>query len=212
MKIFIDFDDVLFDTRRFIFDIKKIFAESGVSEEIFEKYYKDKTRKNDNKIGKYNPYKQIRKIKKLGFETKKIEIRMNELLKNTARYLFKDGINFLKKFKDEYLYIASFGDKHFQKERIINSGIGKYFKKIIVVDVSKAIGIKRILRGKNIEPGEAIIFIDDRVKFLEDIKKSYPGMVTFLMKRPEGRYGDEKTKYCDFEVANFDDVIKIIEE
>jgi hypothetical protein len=35
-------------------------------------------------------------------------------------------------------------------------------------------------------------------------------MVTFLLKRPEGRYDDKRTEYCDFEVKNFDEIAELI--
>jgi len=211
MKFFIDFDDVLFNTKLFKSDIIKIFENNGISEEIFNRYYKDGSeKKGDSKVRKYNPRKQIRKMKIAGIETEKIEKEVIGLLKNTKKYLFSDGIDFLKEFRQEELYAVSFGDAKFQKEKIESSGIKKYFKKILIVSFSKAIGIKKVLSRKNIKPGEALIFIDDREKFLKDIKKSYPGIVTFFMKRSEGRYDDERTKYCDFEVKNFDEILKII--
>lgn len=212
MKIFIDFDDVLFNTKDFKNDIRRIFEKNGVSEKIFSKYYKEfPTRKKKGEIRKYNPREQIRKIKKLGIKIGGIERDFSNLLKKSKKYIFNDGIKFLNKFKKEELYIVSYGDKKFQTEKIENSGIGNYFKKILIADTSKAVGIRKALRNKNIEPGEAIIFIDDRVKFLRDIKKSYPGMVTIHMKRKEGRFFDKKTRYCDFEAENFDEAIKILE-
>jgi len=213
MKIFIDFDDVLFNTKVFKNDIQNVFERNGISEKVFNRYYKDDSvKKGDEKIRKYDPKEQIKRIKKAGFETKKIEKEIVRLLGNTRKYLFADGIDFLKKLKKEELYIVSFGDKKFQGEKINNSGIVKYFRKILIVDVSKAVGIRKILSKKNIEPGEALIFLDDRVKFLKDIKKSYPGMVTFHMVRGEGRFLDKNNKYCDFQVKDFREVIKILEE
>ena len=131
------------------------------------------------------------------------------MIKDTKKYLFRDGVAFLEELKNEELYVVSYGDKKFQDEKINNSGIGKYFKKILIIDVSKAVAIRKILKNKRIE-GEALIFIDDRTKFLKDIKQSYPGMVTFLFKRPEGRYSDSMTRHCDFEVKNFNEVLEII--
>ena len=213
MIIFFDFDDVLFNTKKFVGDIKKIFEKNGVSEEIFLKYYKEpETEKNKGIIRKYNPYKQIERIKALGLEIENIEKDFMKLVGNTKKYVFKEGIEFLNEVRDEELYIISFGDSRFQKEKIENSGISQYFKKISIVDFSKAVEIRKILRNKKIKEGEALIFIDDRVKFLEDIKKSYPGMATFLFKHPEGRYDDAKTSACDFEVKSFEEILKMIKK
>lgn len=213
MKIFIDFDDVLFNTKDFKNDIVSIFKKNGVSEKIFKKYYKEfPAKKKKGEVRKYNPREQIKKIKALGIDTRGIEKDFSKLLKNVRKYIFNDGIRFLKKFKKEEMYVVSYGDKKFQKEKIENSGIVKYFRRVIIADSSKAVGIKKILRHKNIEQGEALIFLDDRVKFLKDIKKSYPGMVTIHMSRKEGRFFEKKTIYCDFEAENFDEATKIILE
>jgi FMN phosphatase YigB (HAD superfamily) len=212
MKIFIDFDDVLFNTNSFVEDIEKIFAGHGVSEKVFKKYYREpKSEKESKIIRKYNPYEQIKRIKASGIRIGALDKSLKSFLKDTRKYLFKDGKKFLNKLKKEDLYVVSYGDRKFQMEKIKNSGIAKYFKKIVIADVSKAVGIRKILKCRNIIPGEALIFIDDRAKFLEDIKKSYPGMATFLFKRKEGRYDDMRTKYCDFEVRDFEEVLDVIE-
>ena len=44
MKIFIDFDDVLFNTKDFIRDIKIVFRRHGVSEDVFSETYKNANR------------------------------------------------------------------------------------------------------------------------------------------------------------------------
>jgi FMN phosphatase YigB (HAD superfamily) len=137
---------------------------------------------------------------------------LNKLLKNTDKYIFKDGINFIEKMKKEQLYVVSYGDDKFQKKKIINSGIRHYFKKIMIAEDTKAVAIKKVLKKRKLENSEALIFIDDREKFLRDIKKSYPGMVTFLFGRPEGRYKDKLSRYCDFEVGNFKEVLNIIKK
>ena len=211
MKIFIDFDDVLFNTKLFYEGIKNVFFENGISEEMFEKYYKDpETEKKRGIIQKYNPYKQIEKIGKTGIGTKKLKRDFSDFIKNTSQYIFEDGIEFLKKVKNEDLYIISYGDKKFQNEKIINSGISKYFKRILIAETTKAAAIRKIL-NKKAKEGEALIFIDDRERFLSDIKESYPGMVTFLFSNSLGRYNDEKTGHCDFKVKNFNEILKIIE-
>ena len=210
MKIFIDFDDVLFNTKLFYEGIKNVFFENGISEEVFKKYYKDpETEKKRGIIQKYNPYKQIEKIGKTGINTKKLKRDFSDFIKNTSQYIFEDGIEFLKKVKNEDLYIISYGDKKFQNEKIINSGISKYFKRILIAETTKAAAIRKILNKKTKE-GEALIFIDDRERFLRNIKESYPGMVTFLFNNSLGRYNDEKTGHCDFKVKNFNEVLKII--
>ena len=48
--------------------------------------------------------------------------------------------------------------------------------------------------------------------FVEDVKKRYPRVITFLVKRREGRYNDKKNRHCDFEVKNLKEAAKLIEK
>jgi len=211
MKIFIDFDDVLFNTKNFIEDIKNIFKKFGISEKIFYETYRDRIRNSDNtneEMRTYDPLFHFKKIKeKIKIDTKKLENDFNILIKNTSKYIFGDTENFFRNVDKKNIFILSFGTNKFQEEKIINSGIGKYINKIIVVDYfEKAKAIGKVI-GKSKEP---FCFIDDRVKFLEEVKIKYPFAKTCLFKRKEGRYDDEKNKYCDFEAHNFKEVEKII--
>ena len=43
--------------------------------------------------------------------------------------------------------------------------------------------------------------IDDRVFFLESVKKVFPQVVTVLVQRPEGRFQDAATPLCDQRVT-----------
>ena len=211
MKLFIDFDDVLFNTRNFTKDIKILFLKHGIPENIFNETYKNANRfsgKIDKRMRTYDPSFQIKKIRdKIKINTKQLENDFKILIKDTSRYIFKDVNTFLGKIEKKNLFILSFGTNKFQKEKIKNSGIKKYFNKVIIVDYAekwKAIG--KII-GKS---SKTFYFIDDRVKFLEEVKIKYPFAKTCLAKRKEGRYSDEKNKYCDFEAHDLNEVQEII--
>ena len=212
MKIFIDFDDVLFNTKNFIADIKEIFIKHGISESVFNETYKKSDKfsgKIDGSMRTYDPAFQFKKIReKIKTDTKQVENKFETFIKDTSGYIFKDAGGFLGKIKKKDVFILSFGTNKFQKEKIKNSGIKKYFNKIIIIShAKKSEAIGKII-GKSKEP---FYFIDDRVKFLEEVKIKYPFAKTFLVKRKEGRYCDEKNKYCDFEAHNLKKVEKIIE-
>jgi FMN phosphatase YigB (HAD superfamily) len=215
MKIFIDFDDVLFNTKSFIKDIKKLFYEFGIPNKIFDETYKSK-RKSLKMNGKYlltyDPSLQFEKIRnKLGLDTRPLEKEFYTLLKNAKRYVFKDACIFLENKNKNDLFILSFGTSNFQKEKIKNSGITKYFKKIIIISrETKARAIKEILEKQKLKNKEPVYFFDDREKFLEDVKTHLPFVKTFLVSRKEGRFGDKKTKCCDWKICDLKEAQKII--
>ncbi|MFZ2193748.1 MAG: hypothetical protein WAV31_05890, partial [Candidatus Moraniibacteriota bacterium] len=71
MKLFIDFDDVLFNAKKFKTDLINIFIKNGVSKLEFENSYYS-FRKKDQALGKYYDLKKqisaLKKIKRLNHE------------------------------------------------------------------------------------------------------------------------------------------------
>ena len=59
----IDFDDVLFDTKKFRDDVIKLFSKFGISREVFYQTYKDfPVKHKDGTLEVYDPEKQFKKI------------------------------------------------------------------------------------------------------------------------------------------------------
>ena len=203
MKVFIDFDDVLFYSKKFIQDEKKIFRKYKISEELFQKhYYQYRKDKKGNLIRIYNLKKQLRGIKKeKKMDIEPIRKELEVFLKDTGKYIFNDVENFLKKFEKKNLFIISYSKTDFQKNKIKNSGISKYFKKIIITDEKKFKVLKRIIDTEKIKE-EEIFFLEDRVDYIAGVKNEIPWVKTILVRRPQGRYKDEVLACCDFRIKN----------
>lgn len=213
MKIFIDFDDVLFNTKRFKKDIEGIFAKHGISKDVFEKYYYHQSGENDQ--GVYDPEKQLTEVERmLGADLSNLKIELEEFLEKTSEYVFPGAVDFLKSFRKEELFILSFGSKDFQKLKIEKTGLGNYFERIIITDERKGEALKDLVEKEeiNISQGEEVYFIDDRCKFLDELKKFFPQSITFLMKHREGRYADEANGNCDYEIEELGEFIEILSE
>ena len=211
MKVFIDFDDVLFYSKKFIQDEKKIFRKYKISEELFQKhYYQYRKDKKGNLIRIYDLKKQLRGIKKeKKMDIEPIRKELEAFLKNTRKYIFNDVENFLKKFEKKNLFIISYSKTDFQKNKIKNSGIPKYFKKIIITDEKKFKVLKRIIDTEKTK-NEEIFFLEDRTDYIAGIKNEIPWVKTILMRRPQGRYKDEVLACCDFRIKNLKEAEKII--
>ena len=211
-KIFlIDFDDVLFNTKKFREDMIMLFSKFGVTREVFYETYKDfPVKHRNNKLEIYDPEKQFRKIKKqFNLDTEKLKKEFYKLVFHSHKYVFSDVKKFLEKFKDEKLYIISYGKNNLQRLKIMYSGIDDCFQKIIITNESKEEAVPILFKNRKIEKRE-IFFFDDRARFVDGIKKKYPSIKTFLVKRKEGRYDDKKTKFCDFEIKTLGEAEKII--
>lgn len=162
MKIFIDFDGVIFNTKLFKKQIFKIFNGRSSYKE-FEK--------------RRIPYSPLTHFKFLSAD-------LNKLLKNSKHYVLSDAKEFLNQFSKNKLYLISYGDLKFQKQKIKAAGISKYFKKIIIADKNKADIIRKLIRK-----GERAIFIDDKSKHIKEIKEmKNKNIITFRLVRPKNNF------------------------
>lgn len=207
MKIFIDFDDVLLNTNGLKKALALAFEKKGVSQDFFiETYKKSKIKKRLFKI--YHPEKHLMLMAEKSNLSYTIfnKIFWN-VIKKSKRFIFNDAKYFLAKFKKDELFLISFGANKYQREKIDNSGLQKYFKKIIMANNAKAEIIKLFCKKNN---PEEIYFIDDRIKFIQGVKMTVPQVKTILLSRKEGRFQDRKNRYCDYAVKNLRAVLKII--
>ncbi len=175
MKIFIDFDDVLFNTTSFIKEIKEIFNNHGISSEKFQESYISYPQKDKSgKLKKYDIRKHILILEKeLKQNFSLLKQSVENLMKDTSRFIFKDVESFLIKLNNKGLYLVSYGANQYQKDKIYHSGISSYFKKIKIVDKLKAEAIQAIIKQSYIND-EKIYFLDDRIEQVDNMKKIFP--------------------------------------
>ncbi len=201
MKIFIDFDDVLFNTRDFKEDLLNVFIKNGITKEQFKESYWGKT---------YNLERQIKAIEEdYGINADKLEEDIDIFLRDLQKYIFVDVEDFLKSIGKENIFLTSYGHKNFQEQKIKNSSLMNSFKKVVITHDTKSGIIKDIIQEEELG-GETLYFLDDRIKYVEEVKNIFPDIRSILIKRPEGRYDDEPNDKCDFVANNLKEVKDII--
>lgn len=207
--IFIDFDDVIFNTKKFKEDLKKIFSDFGISEDLYDSTYADS--QDDRIIKIYDPRLQVQRIAKIKEISKEqITKSIDSLMQRCPQYVFSDLNEFLKGVGSEKVTVLSYGNLDFQKEKINKSGIVKDVGEVFVTDKMKSEVVGNILRESF---QEKVFFIDDRVEQIRDVKKEFPFIITILLKRPEGRYQEmQMEKCCDYQACNLHEAQKIIEK
>ncbi|MDX9913327.1 MAG: hypothetical protein RBS77_01975 [Candidatus Moranbacteria bacterium] len=209
MLIFLDFDDVLFNTRKFKDDYFDLFKKRGVTKDVFEKFYYDPLDKRNTKS--YSPIGHIKRVcRQSQLNYSEFEEDVMQFTQNTDRYVFNDTIKFLENFSKKELCLISFSKTNFQKSKIFNSGIIKYFNQIEIVDELKGKAIEKIIKLKSSDISERIYFIDDRVEHLTDAKIKNPNIITIFLLRKEGRHRDRRNKFCDYKVTSTREILKII--
>jgi len=213
MKIFIDFDDVIFHAKKFRRDLIGVFRKHGITNQEYENsYYSFKI--NSKRPGDYyDPKKQIKLLKKRfsidnAALTKDIDIFLSDL----SKYIFPDVYDFLQLFSKNDLFLITYGHPSFQRKKIRNSGIKKYFNKVIVCTGKKINTINEICDEYGISQlTEDVLLIDDHPEQIEMAEKEKM-IRTFHMCRREGRYSDLLCIDKDWEVKNLNEVLKIIKQ
>lgn len=211
MKIFIDFDDVIFNTKLFKCDFKNMFIEHGISSEIFDGCYNDP---NDSRaIKTFDPWRQLELIEKNEpwVDKEKMNKLVNDFIADISAYVFDDVYNFVEIIGAENICIVSLGELEFQAKKICNSKIGKCIPDVFVTDSSKAETIFKIMQKEKDCSLSSCFFLDDRMEQLREVKERFPEITTIFVKRPEGRYQEmQKEKCCNYEVHNLEEALKII--
>ena len=142
------------------------------------------------KLYKNNNYKQ--QIKKFSQQQQQ---KFLKILKNSKQYLYKDAISFLKSVQKNQIILLSKGQPEFQKIKIKNCKLEKYLK---IKTVSKS----KINFIKHFKNKQEIIFINDRGKEIDAIKKKFPQIHAIWIRRANGQYKNEPCKLYNKKITN----------
>lgn len=178
MIVIFDLDYTLLDTESF----KKGLAKaSNISLEDFERIYiKYFSHDTGRKFTLAAHLRFLIKEKLVSREDKeKIKLATSNEIKKINKYLFPESEDLLKKFKakNHYLILLTWGNKKWQKSKIDNLKIKKYFDEIITVDKDKGDCIK-FLEKKH----EKILVINDNLKESLKLVNKLKNSELFLIK------------------------------
>ena len=202
MKIFVDFDDTLFDKScGFVQAYKNIFIRSGVEEKNFFDTL--------HFVGEfYTPQKHIMRIVR-----KQPSVRVDHILQNitqfllqSKKYVFFDVARSLQKFDRSDLVILSYGENDFQMQKITNSGVMNHVSDVIITQGDKSREIEMYMQN---DPDHDIAVIDDGVNHLANIKKRFCTAVTIHKLKKNEKCA---VKTCDHHIQHFAEVCDILKK
>jgi len=210
MIIAIDFDDVLFDTRRFRIGLRDTFEKAGVDEKMFDRTYAEiKEGQNRNKVITYDFNTHVTLLaRRTGIAQERMLEAVEMWLNDAGTYFFRDSLAFLHDMHlvSAQIVVVSYGTSPFQEKKIGASGIDTYVNDIVVGNIDKGAEVEKLVK----KFGNPSWFIEDRVEHIESVKRQIPETNTIFLKRIEGRYHDDRTSACDFEAHNLERVGEII--
>lgn len=197
--MFLDLDDVVFDTKRFLADLRERFTATHVPADIFDACY------HSRENGIYAVETHIDCMaRRTQCSRATLENIMETYIKEAPLYVFPDMQGLMKEY-GEHITILSFGSKDFQKRKIAASGVGKYVSRVIVTEEPK----EMTLQGLYPLPRH-FFFVEDRAAHIDAVKKAFPEAIAIFMHRKEGRYDDLPPASADHIVKNGEELAALI--
>lgn len=198
MNYYLDFDYTLFDTHAFREELYKILEKNG-----FDKTYLSLTPEMKTSGQKLLNIKEL--FENLS-QSRNIPLDnflkpLEELYSKCDEFVYDDSVEFIKylKSKNHKLYVLTWGEKEFQKEKLKASKLYDYFDRIIYAEQLKYTLDLDYKNG---------IFIDDSVRDLEGLYNQNAKQV-FRIKRKNGKNSDKELNIK--EILEFDSLKELQE-
>lgn len=204
-KIFIDFDQTLFDSAAMLTIWAKKLADKGVDPAVVLRVFRDnlKQRKALSLDGILDDFaKEIPH-----FPRQRAKVAALSMFGQLKDFVYPDVWPFLDKAREFDLNIISAGERTLQTMRIKAAGLAKYFNEIICTIETKESVLKPIAARR-----EKIILIDDNALVIDAMEKAAPTVVTVWLNRPNGILSDQKPQHNDFTVNDFGRFWKLLQK
>lgn len=189
MKIFFDFDDTLFHTSYilggFTHDLRGVFTQGGWTREQIAEFRQafSGSAFDAGKLYHYKHHLALLEEKYPKGTSDQTLLSTKSFMKDLRQYLFPDVIPALELLGKENIVLLTYGDRDFQNEKIVGSGIAAYVSDIVITKGEKLGPLRDWLQKRY--PNEKIEeswFIDDKQKYFKS-EISLPKPKTVLMCR-----------------------------
>lgn len=204
-KLFIDFDGVLFNAKKFKNDLLREVARSGFSPQEVEDTYI-----SECLDGQYLPEDHLKRLAKIhSFNLSLARARIESIISKSDKYLFDDVQECLQEIsKLNYdSCLITLGHPDFQPRKVKISGIEGFFKHRYYTAVPKVEYLSDTIGKK-----EKFIIVDDRGDTLEDIAKKFPQALAIEMRREEDTRdpAERPSHFSGPKITNLKQLIEIL--
>jgi FMN phosphatase YigB (HAD superfamily) len=191
MKIIVDFDDVLFITSKLKERFFTILAHHGI-EGAQERYHFE--RKDDRPFSLMGFLKRVCEAEGVPDAALVYE----EVMEICADCVNKELVETLQAIGSQNCYIVTNGDKEFQEDKLVRSGLYSFPREVIIVPESKKEAVEGLCRQFK---DEEILFIDDKEKFFADINREVVPNLKTVQYVNEGGPGKVKALIAECQEA-----------
>lgn len=175
-KLFVDFDGTMFDTTSFKEAMFQVFLKADFSKsELLTAYQAECLNYQFSIDGLTDRLKKIH-----DFNLSLTQVRIEKLYSEVPRFIYDDVEQFLQSIdKSKYeLILLTLGDPHFQRIKVENSKLEKYFDKVYYTEIQKWDYLDSIVKKD-----ERFILIDDRSDTIHQISVKFPKALALEMDR-----------------------------
>lgn len=209
MRVILDWDHTLFNTRQFKKDLAKQLIAVGLPKKVFFETYEMAVKKDNGRYD-YNYLDHIRIIKtRYGLGPKQAEQLKRGFLRVMRRgssYLFPETKLFLKFLKRHAarIVLCTWGNASLQRMKVYSSGVQKYFSKIVLTPTKKYTVVRPIIK---VGGGEKVYFVSDNINELKEIIRRFSSVKPILKIRADRREAAKEARRLH--VPAFSSLIKI---
>lgn len=204
MKIYLDFDDTIFDTFTFVEELIAVWMRAGFTEEDFDRAY----RETQARAGDFDMETLIKVFAETrSFDEVQTRRRIEKLLASADAFVYPDFFTFAQLFAKEDLKMLSFGTTDFQRDKIENAAVVPFFGELVITSESKEIAFAEIVKEHS---REKIFFVEDKADQVDKVKELFPAVVTFKIERSNGRHRKTHSARTDFRVKNLNEVAELL--
>jgi phosphoglycolate phosphatase-like HAD superfamily hydrolase len=204
-KLFIDFDGVVFNSKKFKTALFSEIAKSGFSDqEVSDTYIAECL------DGNYLPKDQLERLLKIRkFNMSLAEARIENILNQSEKYLFDDVAESLAKIKKlQYnTCLITLGHPDFQPKKVKITKIDRLFKNVYYTSRPKVDYLTDLIGKK-----EKFIIVDDRGDTLEEIAKKFPQALVIEMRREQDSHdpAERSSHFSGPKITNLKQLIEIL--
>lgn len=210
MKVFLDWDDTLFNTRDFIKDLSLLFVPLGISSDVYTETRKHAYVMFDAITDVYDIELHLAQFvkNKADFDIIEAARLVDIFLEDTSKYVFADVRQFLENMKEKKVdcYILSFGQSDFQRKKIAGAGLNGYFRDVLIVQNEKY----KTMAFFSEDSKESVWFFDDRVEYIDTMKQMLPWVKIVQVSRKEGRYHDDQSSATNGSIQSFENMTQAL--
>jgi len=182
--IIFEFERVLLNTTLLKEDIKQVFEKFEIEGQDFWKSFYHSYDLDYKELGSYSIDRHLNLLKNLTKGQRAAIKRDVEIavLNRGRGYLYPDVVEFLSQLRERQIkmVLLSQGNASFQKLKLEATGMKEYFDTIIIFNNSLATILKRLIVPKS---EHAIVYIGKKISRLKDIRRKYPFITIFYIRR-----------------------------